>query len=162
MPPPGPASGAAPAGRVAALVSRFADGTLPKAEWTHEAHLLVGLWHVERFGPGEALARLRDGIRGLNDAHGTPNTPSSGYHETVTRAYVTLLAAFVEGCPPGLSIDDLAAQLLADGLATRNALLRCYSRERLFSAEARADWREPDRAPLSARAATGESERGRA
>lgn len=77
---------------VEALASRFADGSLPKAEWTHEAHLLVGLWHVERYGTSEALERLRTGIRRLNDRHGTPNTSLSGYHETITRAYVTSLA----------------------------------------------------------------------
>ncbi|MDX2167626.1 MAG: hypothetical protein SF182_11205, partial [Deltaproteobacteria bacterium] len=55
------------------LIARFQARTLPHAEWTHRAHLAVGTWHVLRFGPDEALRRLRSGIRALNDAHGTPN-----------------------------------------------------------------------------------------
>jgi hypothetical protein len=38
------------------LVRRFAERSLPKAEWTHAAHLAVGLWHVSRYGRDEALA----------------------------------------------------------------------------------------------------------
>lgn len=130
------------------LVRRFTARTLPKAEWTHEVHLRVGLWHIARYGPDEALARLRDGIRRLNDAHGTPNTAAGGYHETITRAYVTLLAGFLARCPDELSLDDKAARLGASGLTARDVLLRHYSPERLFTPEARAGWVEPDRAPL--------------
>jgi hypothetical protein len=89
----------------AALASRFAALTLPKEEWTHAAHLTVGAWHVDRHGPVEALARLRDGIRRLNESHGNVNTATDGYHETITAAYVTLLAAYLEACPPGLLLD---------------------------------------------------------
>jgi hypothetical protein len=60
------------------LVARFIAGTIPHAEWTHVAHLTVGTWHVHRYGPEEALVRLRVGIRALNDAHGTPNSATRG------------------------------------------------------------------------------------
>ena len=33
-----------------ALVSAFRAGTLPKAAWTHAAHLRVGVWHVLTYG----------------------------------------------------------------------------------------------------------------
>ena len=75
------------------LVKRFAERSLPKPEWTHAAHLAVGLWHVSRYGRDDALARLRAGISRLNESHGTVNSATGGYHETVTRAYVQLLAA---------------------------------------------------------------------
>lgn len=135
---------------VETLARRFAACTLPKAEWTHEAHLRVGLWHVAHDGAGEALGRLRDGIRRLNDAHGTPNTASSGYHETITRAYVTLLAAFLARCPEGLPLDDKAELMLAGALGDRQVLFRAYSPDRLLSPDARAAWVEPDIAPLDA------------
>src|SRR5204863_2084826 len=87
------------------LASRFVACTLPKGDWTHLAHLKVGAWHVDRYGPAEALARLRAGIRRLNDFHGTVNSATSGYHETVTAAYVRLLAAFLETCPAGVPFE---------------------------------------------------------
>ena len=130
------------------LVGRFAARTLPHAEWTHRAHLMVGAWHVHRHGPDDALARLRAGIRALNDAHGTPNTATSGYHETVTRAYVRLLGEFLGACPIEMPLAERVAAILAGPLAARDVLSKFYSRERLMSAAARAAWVEPDLAPL--------------
>jgi hypothetical protein len=126
------------------LVARFQARTLPKPEWTHQAHLAVGTWHVHRLGPDEALVRLRSDIRLLNDAHGTPNTDTSGYHETITRAYVMLLAAFIAG-RDGQTAAVCAQALLASPLAARDALLTYYSKDRLMSVEARLKWVEPDR-----------------
>ena len=120
---------------------------MPKAEWTHQAHLAVGAWHVDRYGPDEALTRLRDGIRALNDSHGTINSSSSGYHETITRAYVRLIAGFFAGCAD-LPLPERVAGLIGGSFGERDALLRYYSRETLLSAQARAGWVEPDVHPL--------------
>lgn len=134
--------------RVDDLAARFTASTIPHAEWTHAAHLAVGAWHVQRYGPDEALTRLRAGIRALNDAQGTPNSPSRGYHETVTCAYVRLLAEFLAGCPAELPLAARVARVLAGPLAADDVLMTFYSRERLMSAAARAAWVEPDLAPL--------------
>jgi hypothetical protein len=132
------------------LAARFESAAIPKQEWTHAAHLAIGLWHVHRYGREEALPRLRTGIRRLNDAHGTLNTPTGGYHETVTRAYVELFADLLTAAPPGVSLADTLRIILAGPLGARHVLLRHYSRERLFSPEARASWIEPDLRPLAA------------
>ena len=145
---------ASPAVDPAALASRFTALTLPKDEWTHAAHLTVGLWHVDRYGAAEALTRLRSGIRRLNESHGNVNTPTSGYHETITAAYVTLLAAYLDACPPGLSLAARVERLLAGPLAARDMLFTFYSRERLMSVDARARWVEPDLSPLGLAALT--------
>jgi len=130
------------------LVRRFRERTLPKKEWTHAAHLAVGTWHVWRYGPDRALARLRTGIRRLNDAHGTLNTDRSGYHETITRAYVSLIAQSLAAHPgPGAPV-SCAQALLAGRMAARDILLSYYSKDVLFSVTARSGWVEPDRAPL--------------
>ena len=127
---------------------RFFACTIPKSEWTHHAHLTVGAWHVDRYGPEEALERLRAGIRRLNESHGTPNSTTRGYHETITRAYVTLLAEFLKSCSANLAIEEKVALLLESPLAEKDVLLKFYSRERLMSTEARAIWLEPDMAPV--------------
>jgi hypothetical protein len=129
------------------LVRRFTECTLPKAEWTHAAHLAVGLWHVSRYGRDEALARLRASISRLNESHGTVNSATGGYHETVTRAYVQLLAAFAARHDAMTDAQRVTA-LLADPLAEKQALLRFYSRQRLDSATARLGWAAPDLEPL--------------
>jgi hypothetical protein len=126
------------------LAARFGARAIPHAEWTHRAHLTVGAWHVHHFGPDEALARLRTGIRALNDAHGTPNSPTRGYHETITRVYVRLLAAALAQFSAATPLADRIAHMVASPLAEKDFLLRFYSRERLMSERARAEWLEPD------------------
>lgn len=144
-------------GGAAALAARFTALTLPKEEWTHAAHLTVGAWHVDRYGAGEALMRLRDGIRRLNESHGSVNTPTSGYHETITVAYVQLIAAYLDACPAALPLDARVERLLAGPLAARDMLFTFYSRERLMSMDARAWWVEPDLSPLGLAALTSSS-----
>ncbi len=75
------------------LVRCFESGTLPRVRWTHHAHLVVGLWYISRFEKSEAIRRIRDGIKKHNAAVGTVDSPTSGYHETITLAWVRLVTA---------------------------------------------------------------------
>jgi len=132
------------------LGARFEACQIPAKEWTHAAHLVVGLWHVHRYGAEDALLRLRNGIRRLNESHGGVNSATNGYHETITAAYVELLAQYLASCPADMAVGTRAMQLLASPLAAKDALFTFYSRERLLSTEARAAWVEPDRGPVRA------------
>jgi hypothetical protein len=134
--------------RLEELVRRFLDGSLPRAEWTHAAHLAVGAWHVDRFGADAAIDRLRVGIRALNDRHGTPNTATTGYHETTTIAYVRLLAEALAKASPEAPLPTRVARILAGPLAEKDHLFRFWSRDRLLSDPARATWTPPDLGPL--------------
>ena len=134
---------------LADLVRRFQLQTLPKSEWTHAAHLAVGAWHVHTHGPDDAVDRLRSGIQALNASHGTANTDTSGYHETITRCYVTLIAAFLSHAPAYRGVAESVQLLLSSPLAARDALLAFYTTEALFSVEARRGWVPPDRHPLA-------------
>ncbi len=134
------------------IAKRFLDRTLPCEEWTHEAHLRVGLWHVLRFGPQEALERLRNGIRAYNAVCGIANTATSGYHETTTRFYVAIIGHFLKLQDHARHIDGLAAELIATW-GDKRLPLAYYSEARLMSAAARKKWLEPDLSPLPATAA---------
>ena len=134
--------------RVDDLAARFRAAVVPHGEWTHGAHLAVGAWHVHHHGPEAALAILRSGIRALNEAHGTPNSATRGYHETITRAYVALLADALAAFPEPTPLADRVARILAGPLAEREVLFRFWSRDLLMSPVARAAWVEPDLAPL--------------
>jgi len=131
-----------------ALATRFEAAAIPATEWTHHAHLTVGAWHVARYGRDAALDRMRAGIRRLNAAHGTIDSDTRGYHETITCAFVRLLAAFLAARPAGEPLAATVAALLAGPLAARDVLLGHYSRERLLSVAARRGWVDPDLAPL--------------
>jgi hypothetical protein len=127
------------------LIREFEACTLPRREWTHQAHLVVALWYVTHHGAAAALEILRRRIRTYNEATSTQNTDTQGYHETLTRLYlkgIAELAARQENEPLPLQV----AALLQSPLAERQWPLRFYSRDRLYSVEARRDWVEPDRA----------------
>jgi hypothetical protein len=133
------------------FVVRFCERTLPKTEWTHAAHLAVGTWHVHHHGLAIAVELLRERIHALNESHGTPNTVSSGYHETITRAYAHLIADFLSSCDEGTTLADRVQALLASPLSGKSALLAFYSPDRLMSVAARRGWVAPDLKPLPAR-----------
>jgi hypothetical protein len=130
------------------FAARFASCHVKREEWTHHTHLAVGAWYVHRYGAEEALNRLRAGIRMLNESFGNKNTATDGYHETMTAAYVHLISDFVRGCPAGTTVEQRVALLLRSPVARKDALLRYYSEPLLMSAQARAEWVEPDLLPL--------------
>jgi hypothetical protein len=123
------------------------DRTLPKAEWTHEAHLRAGLWHVHAHGAVAALELLRGRISLYNESVGTKNTDASGYHETLTRFYITVIDRFLATADRSLELDDLARELIATR-GDRKLPLHHYSEGKLFSVVARRSWVEPDLRPI--------------
>ncbi len=127
-----------------AIARRVIECTLPKAEWTHEAHLRVGLWHVLQLGPDEALIQLRQRISAYNESVGTANTDASGYHETITRFYVKVIAQFVASVDATRPADDLAAEFIRR-FGDRTLAMRFFDEDRLMTPLARSSWIEPDR-----------------
>jgi hypothetical protein len=123
-------------GRAAQVASGLLDRTLPKPEWTHEGHLLACLELVRRFGAAEALAILRAAIPPYNEATGVANTPTGGYHDTITVYYVWAIDRL-------LGAGRTIAEVLADRLAERTALLDWWETDIVMSPAARAAWVPP-------------------
>ena len=131
---------------VVSLVSQFESGELPHARWNHREHLTVALWYVSRLQEAAALDRIREGILFLNGCHGTPNTDTRGYHETLTRFWIGIVAKFFKE-RSGRSELEVANELV-DAYASRSGLWReYYSFDLLKSVESRRGWIEPDVAP---------------
>jgi hypothetical protein len=134
---------------VSALLTAFHDGTLARSAWNHRAHMTAALSFGRALPTGAALDAMRAGILKLNDAAGIVSTPDSGYHETITRFYMHVIALHVSAnpTPESLAAD---ANALMDVWGRADLPLDFWSRERLFSREARARWVPPDRQPLPA------------
>lgn len=131
------------------LVARFEDATLPKAEWTHRAHLAVALWYASRLPFEEALVAVREGIQRVNAAHGVATTPTGGYHETITRFYLRVICDYVAREEGGDGTDwATRVNRLLSRYGARDLPLRHYTRDLLLSAEARFGWVEPDLRPI--------------
>lgn len=125
-------------------------GTLPKVEWTHEAHLAACLWLLRDRPDFVPESELAGTISAYNVAVGGENTDSAGYHETLTRLYVRGVRAFAATLPQGIALVDAVNALLACEIGDRQWPLCFYSRERLFSVAARRGWVEPDLADIPA------------
>jgi hypothetical protein len=132
---------------VHALVHAVESGTLPRAAWNHRAHLAVGLVIARRIAPANGFRATRDAILQYNAAAGIKNTTDSGYHETLTSAYVHLIAVHVAEHPvPSSLASDVNS--LVETYGARGALFEYFSRSRLLSREARATVVPPDLKPL--------------
>jgi hypothetical protein len=127
------------------IVNDFRAKTLPIKEWTHEAHLITGLWHIAQLGYDEALAQMRVGIGTYNEVSGGQNTDSSGYHETITVFWIWLLNEFWKTySTDNQNFERICNVFLKSKYCDRNAAFYFYSREKLFSREARLNFIEPD------------------
>lgn len=129
----------------AALWRAFRDTTLPAPAWTHRSHVRVAFLHLAQWALDEAHLRMRVGIIRLNHAHGLEETPDRGYHETMTRAWLALVA---EARAAEELVDTDALFAARPALLDKNLTLSFYSRTRLFSLRARTMFVEPDLAPL--------------
>jgi hypothetical protein len=132
---------------VADLARRLLDHSLPKEQWTHAAHLTATLYLVRTRDAGleRDMPRI---IQTYNLAVGGVNDDQSGYHETLTQAYLAAIRAFVATLPAGTSDGEASARLLAAPMGDKTWPLAFWSRERLFSVAARRGWVAPDLRPL--------------
>ena len=122
--------------------------TLPRTEWTHEAHLAATTYLLLKHPEIDLDAALPGLIRAYNESVGGVNDDSQGYHDTITRAYLHGIRLFLSEADRSEPIDDLVNDLLHSPMGQRNWPLRFWSKERLMSVEARRSYVPPDLAAL--------------
>ena len=131
---------------IRSIGERMLACSLPKAEWTHEAHLAACAWLIlER--PDVPERDLPALIRRYNEKVGGVNSDTEGYHETITQVSVAGVRAALARSE-GHGLTERVNALLQAQEGRRDWTLLFYSAERLFSKEARLGWVEPDLAPL--------------
>ena len=135
-----------------AAVTRVGEGllarNLPRAEWTHEAHLAATTYLLLRHPEIDLDAALPGMIRAYNESVGGVNDDTQGYHDTITRAYLHGVRLFLSEADRAAPIDDLVNDLLHSPMGQRDWPLRFWSKDRLMSVEARRGYLPPDIAAL--------------
>lgn len=116
---------------------------LPRPEWTHEAHLAATTWLVVERPDIDLDAGLRGIISSYNESVGGVNDATQGYHHTITCCFLAAVRAHVRETK-GQGLAARVNALLLSPRGQRDWPLRYYSRERLFSVEARLGWVAPD------------------
>lgn len=123
------------------FIERFEQGCLSGSNFPHRAHLRMAWLYVKDLGSEVAIDKAAQGIRNLADANGQVNL----YHDTLTRAWVYLVAAAVAQSSSPTFTDFLGNHR---ELLDKQLLLRFYSPGLLASPEARAQWVAPDLTPI--------------
>lgn len=126
--------------------------SLPKEEWTHEAHLAASLWIARDCPDIDPVGDMASIISSYNIAVGGINDDTQGYHDTITRVYVEAVRLHLTQRGTAEPLVDSANALLLSPMGRRDLPLRFYSAELLFSVAARRKFIDPDLLPLSAMA----------
>ena len=129
-------------GEVLDLVSSFEDATVKHDEWKHAEHLVVALYYLTRHDLDTAYEKMRTGILNLLvKGFGVDLTKEMPYHETITLFWMRTVAEF-NGSKNGASLLEKANEVAYKW--DKDYPLKFYSREVLFSDEARARFVKPD------------------
>ena len=124
------------------LLRSFEDATVSRDDWKHAEHLVVALCYLESYDLETAAAKMRKGILNLLEkGFKVDLTKEMPYHETMTIFWMRTVAEF-DASKNGASLVDKANELV--GLYDKDYPLRFYSRELLFSDDARSRFVEGD------------------
>jgi len=106
-------------------------GTLPPAEFSHRGHLRAGFLYLKAHDFPGALVAMKRAIQTIAAALGK----STLYHETLTVAYLALVAERLDEEPAGLGFDAFLERY--PELLSREYFERYYPRGVLDAPEAR-------------------------
>ncbi|MBE7380649.1 MAG: hypothetical protein F6J95_004490 [Leptolyngbya sp. SIO1E4] len=124
------------------FLQAFEAATIPAEAWNHRAHIRMAFLYLRDYPFNDAISRIRAGIQHFNQAHQKPETPTSGYHETLTVGWARVIAGALQ---TGSPIKDFETFIAATPqLLNKNLLWRYYSTARILSPQAKATFVEPD------------------
>ena len=118
------------------VVRGFETATISRESWKHAEHLTVALHYLDLYDIDTATAKMRDGIFNLlTSGFGLDLSKEMPYHETLTIFWMRTVADF-NASKNGASFLEKANELVAE--YDKDYPLRFYSRDLLFSDDARA------------------------
>lgn len=126
---------------IAEVVRSFEDATVSRDDWRHAEHLTVALHYIGLHDIETATEKMRSGIFKLLGAFGVDLTKEMPYHETLTVFWMRTVADF-DASKNGASFLNKANELVA--AYDKDYPLKFYSREYLFSDQARAAFVDGD------------------
>jgi hypothetical protein len=124
------------------FVRMFEACELADDNFHHRDHIRLAWIYLERYGELEARGQIARAIRKFASHYGK----SDKYHETITVAWLRLIASAIARVPVDASFEDLTAA--APELLDKRTIEKFYSTAVLASEVARTYWLEPDLQPL--------------
>jgi len=126
------------------FVADWREGTLPKSDWTHAAHVVVTAYYAFDTPAEELFTRMKAGIQHFNQCVGVIDGPDRGYHETLTRFWCNAIAGAIAEASPATRFDAAMAAVESFG-EDRELPFRHYSFDLVRDRRARREWVAPDR-----------------
>jgi len=124
------------------LLRSFENTTVSRDDWKHAEHLVVALCYLEKHDLASATDKMRSGLMNLlTTGFGIDLEKEMPYHETLTVFWMQTVYAY------SLMHNEKSLIEKANGLIEsfdKDHPLNFYTRNRLFSDEARATFIEPD------------------
>lgn len=136
------------------FLAEFEACRWPLDQWHQQQHIKVAYLYLRRYPFDVAMNRIRERIKAHNAAHHLPDLPTSGYHETMTQAWMRLVHLTLCEYGPAETADSFYEQ--HPELSQKKVLRLFYSRDRFMSPEAKVTFLEPDLAPLPRSRKNGE------
>jgi len=124
------------------FLAEFEAQRWPLEKWHHRDHLKLAYLYLMRNSLAEAAVKIRAGIIAHNKARGIVNSPTSGYHETMTQVWLRLVAATIREYGPAENADAFYER--SPQLHEKKTLRLFYSRELFMSPRAKIEFVEPD------------------
>ena len=128
-----------------AFIDDWRAGRLTREAWTHAAHVGACAYYAYDHDAGATARIMTAGILDFARAVGIQQTPTSGYHETLTRFWSTVIVAHVSAVGAPSRWDAVRSALDRYG-EDRDLPRRCYSFDVVKDVRARREWVPPDRA----------------
>ena len=124
------------------LVRSFEDASIPHDDWKHAEHLVVAVYYLSHHDLDTACEKMRTGILNLLE-HGfkVDLKKEMPYHETITLFWMRTVAKY-NSSMNGTSLLEKANEVAYKW--DKDYPLNFYTRELLFSDEARDRFVDPD------------------
>ena len=129
-----------------AFIAAFEACRWPHDQWRHRQHIKLAYLYLQRYPFDQAISQIRERIKAHNAAHNVPNGPTSGYHETMTQAWMRLVHLTICEYGPAKTADEFYEQ--NPQLSEKKVMRLFYSKELFTSSRAKVEFVEPDLAPL--------------
>lgn len=128
------------------FIRLFESAAWPREEWHHRQHIKVAYLYLRQYPLKDASIRIRERIKAFNTVKQVEESLTSGYHETMTQAWLRLV--YFTLCKYGAAETADSFYEQHPQLWGKKVLRFYYTKERFLSAEAKANFLEPDITPL--------------
>jgi uncharacterized protein (TIGR02246 family) len=139
------------------FAARFSAGGIRPSEFDHRAHLRLAYVHLATHGLDKAVATFREALLSFLERN---KVDPGKFHETLTQAWLQAVWHFMHRFGDTANADDFLQKSAV--LHDPKIMLTHYSRDVLFSEEARKQFVTPDLDPIPRGTAMQESSEQRA